>query len=463
VSIALDVVARAIAYEQRRALVIRETSQLSPDPEHVFAIAPVKMVSEERVQAVAFGTPGAEPQVVTLWNPLARDAGELEPFAAALDVYLTATAGASALARIWLPHRAALTLIDVLGFRYRTNKEATESLRKMGGHCRALVEESGRATQQVVAVAGDLLSQHTVSGMPPMKDLHLGALLAWVDPAPGSDPLLVAEQEALLPAAGMMLRDDDDLVERLRRDAKRGDGAARAQIEAVLARAARVEWDRLERARRAYWSLGLLVDSRVSALVTESRERLGWAVANDPSPATRPDALSRLLDDTEYAQAVRADLDVRSDRLMRERARRAGRAVRAEVARIDQPTPNRNPCTLFLRTQQEVLRVRHGTVLSNLANSVVGRVMSVTEDGSGAQLIELLLEKGVRRTTLPGPGTELDWVDGQPFDSRFLLGPIYKMLKADPPALAYEEDLPAPLPRELGGVDLIALAGRLRR
>lgn len=59
-----NVLARAQAREQGRAIVMRENTALAPDPPAVFGIAPVKVVAEEIVQAIAYGRIGEEPRTV---------------------------------------------------------------------------------------------------------------------------------------------------------------------------------------------------------------------------------------------------------------------------------------------------------------------------------------------------------------------------------------------------------------
>ncbi len=77
----IETVARAIAHEQRRAFVVRATSALTADPPSTFGIALVKIVSEEIIQAIAFGDISGPPRIVVRWNPLSRDSSDLEPFA----------------------------------------------------------------------------------------------------------------------------------------------------------------------------------------------------------------------------------------------------------------------------------------------------------------------------------------------------------------------------------------------
>jgi|SRR6516162_11631779 hypothetical protein len=106
-----------------------------------FGFAPIKLVSEEVVQAIAFGDVQGQPTIATRWNPLSRDASAFEAFASALDAYITASMAANRLPRIWVPHEGALRQLELLGHRYRNNQRATASLRRMGAQCRALMEE----------------------------------------------------------------------------------------------------------------------------------------------------------------------------------------------------------------------------------------------------------------------------------------------------------------------------------
>ncbi len=343
-----DVLARARALQAGHAVVVRENIAFAPDPTPAFGIALVKLVSEEIVQAIAYGRIGDEPRTVVRWNPLSRESNELEPFARALDRYLTDAVRRGRLPRVWLPHRAALTLIDLLGWRYRTNQQASDRLRRMGWQCRALAEEAAYAGQQVVAIAGDLLTEHVVTGQLPIKDFHLDALLAWLENLGGGDPAQEADRRALIPAAAMLERRIDDRVEHLRRIAKSGgpsSSAARAEIERLLREGALREWDLLIRGRSAFWALGLPTMPGIGDMVDVSRDRITYALSHDLSPPTNPHSLSRLLDRHERATEAVEAANMVGDRYVRELARQDGRAVRGHVVRIDQPQPNRHPCT----------------------------------------------------------------------------------------------------------------------
>lgn len=459
--------ARVLARNLGRAIPVVERGMLAPDPDEVFGIAPVRVVSEQRVQAIAFGLlEGSPPRVVTIWNPLSRESDELTPFAEALDAYLMDTLREGRLPRIWLPHAAALEIVDILGQRYRTNPNASPALQRMGWQCRAIVEESKYRGQQVLAVAGDLLRAHLATGQSAVEDHHLGALLAWVDPPPGVDPVAAAERQSLIPAAAMLERAVDDEVEYLRSIAKKGNSAraadARRRIEEHLRRGGVREWDLLMRARRAFWGLGL-PPAPLAGLVEKSRERLEISLSYNLRPPSRPDSLANLLYDYELAMEQVEDALVRSDDSVRERARRKGKAVMAEVLAVDQPHRGRHPCTLTLRTTQSVLRVRRGTRLQTLDASVVGRVLTIWEDGTGGTLIELRLEKGVQSTRRPHVGAHMDWVDTVVYDGRYLRRKVNIVVRAVGPALVYGDRLPPAVVRELPAENLASIAEHLRR
>jgi hypothetical protein len=459
-------VARAIARGRGRAIPIVESCKLSPDPELVFGIAPIRVVSEQRIQAIAFGLLNEPPQIVTIWNPLNRKSDDLGPFANALNVYIETAQRRNRLPRIWLPHSAALEIVGILGERYRTNRNASEDLKRMGSQCHAIVEESKYPGQQAVAVACDLLRAHVATGQSAIEDNHLGALIAWINPPKGFDPVNEAERISLIPAAAMLERDIDDEVERLRAIAKRGDniGAIRAreQIQGHLLRSARREWGLLVRARRAFWGLGLS-PARLDALNVESEQRLRFALSNNLNPPSRPHSLANLLYGYELSMDKMEDAMVRSDRSIRERARRKGRAFLTDVIAVNQPKQEQHPCILRLRTVQPILRIRRGTLLQTLDSKVVGRVLTVREDGMGGKLIELRLEKGVRSKIRPAVGALIDWVDTVVYDGKFQLQQTHSQMQVMEPPLIYGARLPAPVTRRLPPSKLITVAEALRR
>lgn len=459
-----DVLARMIAHKERRAVPTRAVFALARDPAKSFGIAIVKMVSEQLVQAIAFGDPDGKPTIVTRWNPLSRETGEMDPFAAALDAYLQGVLARGELPRVWVPHASALTIVELLGHRYRTNQKASAALQRLGWQCRALAEEAKFQGQQVVAVAGDVLRAHVATGQLPVKDGHLGALLSWVMPSPGVDPALEADQRALVPASGVLERQVDDRVERLRKLAKDRGGVGtpeQRQIEKDLRAGALIEWELLQSARRAFWRLGLRDGGdEIDRLAEESRKRIAYQLTNFMNPGRHPHALARELDTHEYAAALAEAADLRGDEMQRERARRKGRAVRTEVTRVVQARRNFKPCVLHLRVLQEVLRVREGTLLQVADGKLTARVEGMEQDASGETLLRVRVEDGVR--SVPPQGTAVEWIDAIPRDMSFMATKVYGSMKAGNNPLSYGMDH-APKPPTKPPRDLLAIAESLKR
>jgi hypothetical protein len=272
------------------------------------------MVSEEVLQAVAFGILGEEPDVVVRWNPLSREVEGLERLAVALDRYLNDQVADDELPRVWLPHGSALSLMETFGHRYRTNREASGELQTLGRHCITLATEARFDGQQVVVDAGAVLRQHVVTGQSPVEDGHLGALLAWIEPDPGSTAIETARRRSLVPASGVLERTADDQVEALRRIGKGNDAAgaaARARIETLLRAGTVTEWNLLLACRQAIFDLPLPVLPGIDRLVAESKERVSYRIRNVVAPAGRAPALARMVEEHEHAAEVAEDVVVR--------------------------------------------------------------------------------------------------------------------------------------------------------
>jgi hypothetical protein len=461
----IDTAARLIAFAERRAIPIRSSSALAPDPVPTFGIAPIRVVAEQFVQAIAYGDLDRTPQVVVSWNPLDRDASFLEPFAFALDAYLQTCVEARQLPRVWLPHGAALEVIDILGHRYRTNRSANDVLQRLGAQCRLLADEASFGGQQLVAIASDVLASHLVTGQSPSEDRHLAALLVWVSPPAGVDPAEEAARQALMPAAAMLERADDDNVEALRQqvwERRVTVAEARPQVEQILRAAALREWELLVQARQAFWQLGLPAGAELDALVQTSLGRIAWQVDRNLNAPSRPNSLAGLLDDMSFAQNQAEFVDVSADAIVRERRLRAGTIVRGEVVRVEQARAGFRPCELTLRTTQPVLRLRAGSMLQLVGARVRGRVLALREQGNGTTLVTLEVVEGVRYRPFPQVGTSGDWSEPEPVDLRKRRRDIYAhMAEAQDPRV-YGEALPPETPRQLND-DIGEIARRLRK
>jgi hypothetical protein len=98
-----NAILRALARNRRRAIVHRRSSGISADPVVTIGIATIKIVTEEQIQAIAFGEIGAEPEVIVRLDPIGRDITDLRPFAAFLGrVIGDGSAAGSPTADCWL-------------------------------------------------------------------------------------------------------------------------------------------------------------------------------------------------------------------------------------------------------------------------------------------------------------------------------------------------------------------------
>src|SRR5690348_17871175 len=109
---------RVLARHLGRAIPIRATSSVGSDPEITIGIATIKIVTEEQVQAIAFGRLDAKPDVIVRLDPISRDVADLVPFATFLGANADAAAALDGSFRVWIPHASALETLDVLGHRY---------------------------------------------------------------------------------------------------------------------------------------------------------------------------------------------------------------------------------------------------------------------------------------------------------------------------------------------------------
>lgn len=460
---AIDVLARARARVRVQSVAVRERATLAGDPPNTFGIGAIRLVSEEHVQAIAFGPINQPANIVTRWHPLGRESSDLSPFALALDRYLTDMLEARLLPRIWVPTTATLELLEMMGHRFHSNREAAPEIQRMGKQLRALAEEASIPGQQVVAVARNLLAEAVRTGQSGAEDGHLGALLAWIVPEPGRDPAEVAAERALIPAAAMLERRIDDAVEALRKEAKRTNPrgmAARKRIERLLELGAQSEWQLLVDSRRAYLGLGLRTD-HLDGLIDESRDRIAYAMSVFPNPGRTPTALLRELDRAEHAIALVEDLDL-TDYATRERARRSGRVFEGEVLAWSERDPRRNGFHIELRVPQEILRARQGSGIRLLDGKIAAEVLAVEADAAGGYRLIVEVSSGVQSRADVAVGTRPDWTDSGVRDVRFRRQRAHRFVKDQAPDLIYG-DLPTPNPRILPADSLVDLVERLRR
>lgn len=462
------VVRRLEAYAARRALPIRSARELTSDPPITLAIATIKIVTEEHVQAIAYGHPDEEPRFTARLDPLGRDATDLVPFARWLIEQMDAALASDRLPRVWIPHEATLETLDVLGHRYERNTQASDDLRRMGAICRVIAREYRHEGQQFLAVASNVLQNHVVTGQSPAEDAHLGSLLAWVSPPPQRDPADLAAERALSPASGVLPnhpgRKDDELVEVLRREWKRAEGPRRdelaGRIQEVLLRAVLDEWQLLAEARSAFWELPLqpgVLDRCLEA----STERVLYALGNGTGPSKYPLARIRDMMELEHAQSTLETARLLEDEVLRAEARAKGRALLGTVTVVDQQRAGQKPCVLTIETTQPELRFRRDEAVMSIGGELRARILEITAVEGGTR-VRMDVTEGVRKgKDLLRIGRTIQWIK-QDGSDRFMQSKLLQGLQTpwmfSPPDPATP---PAP-PRRMAasGVNLLSVAAR---
>jgi len=412
-----DTLTRVLARHLGRALPIRSTSALAADPVDAIGIATVKIVTEEQIQAIAYGPLDAEPTVIARLDPIGRDVADLVPFAEFLKGAVQRALAREGEMRIWVPHSETVAALDVLGHRYWRNQTARPEIVRMGEICRILAHEALFAGQQVIADSAQLLRDHAITGQSRTEDGHLDALLAWFD-AQVADPLEEARMRSRFPASGVLIntpdRRDDDRVDRLRKEAKSQSGARQRathdEIRRILSAGARREWNLMVSARRAFWGLELPTTG-LEDLVALSKRRLSAALTQGHFPARRADKVAIELDELDSAQHTTESCMLEVDDAARDCARRAGASIAGRVVARNQPRPGRRPCTIEVETAQTVVRTRRDDKVRIVGTNVSGVVRDIAIAASGGTRVRVEILNGVRSTGVLVPGARVEIVE----------------------------------------------------
>lgn len=401
-----DTLQRMTARIENRAIPIRGGSSFAADPHETIGIATIKIVTEEQIQAIAYGRLDEPPKVIVRHNPLSRDVSDLLPFAEYLNEWADQVAATGGEGRVWTPHSDAIDTIDVLGHRYGFNDNAPAVVQRMGQVCRILAHEARFPGQQIVADAKQLLSEHAITGLSPAEEGHLGALLVWHDP--GIPDKLQASRDAIrIPASGVLVNTPDfpgdETAERCRRLIKTGSNeeraAAIAEMETILERTVRREWRLMVDAREAYLRLALPT-SGLNDLTKRSFRRLANGLEAGFYPTRAPERIALELEDMNAGSALAEVATLEADPVVRERAAQEGRAFVGTVTAIDQVKPNRNPCTLHVTSAQAVNRLRLSDRVQFAGSNVTGIIRSITATDDNGTCLEIELTKGVRTKSI---------------------------------------------------------------
>ena len=299
-----------------------------------------------------------------------------------------------------------LETLDVLGHRYERNASASESMQRMGAICRALARQHRVAGQQAIVVASSTLLEHVVTGQSPVEDGHLGAVLAWIDPPPGRDVREIAKACSIEPASGVLAnypgKQDDDLVERLRKERKQYHGRPRVRnieqrIRDVLVNAVNREWALLSKARRAFWLLPL-DQADFDECIAASKNRLMNPLGHSHHDTKYVRPRAKYMMELEDAQTNLTEARELFDGVLRAEAAQKGRTVEGVVVAVEQVRPNFKPCRITLSTDQRDLRIRTDERVRLVeASTVTGQVVSITFDEiTGGSTIVIDVKDGVR-------------------------------------------------------------------
>jgi hypothetical protein len=411
-----DTLHRTLARIRGQALPVRTSSGLAPDPEVTIGISTIKIVTEEQIQAIAFGALDVEPTVVVRLDPIGRDVTDMLPFARFMEATVQRSIIADAPMRIWLPHAVTLEALDVLGHRYWHNQQAPAEIVRMGEICRIVAHEATIPGQQLVADATAQLQGHVVTGMAPIEEGHLHAILAWFDQTV-SDPLAEARERIRLPASGILPNTPshryDDRVDRLRKEAKASSGPRRrrleAQIDAMLREWVLHEWRLMVEGRRAFLDLGLPANG-LGDLVAASTRRVAYALANGFFPARQPDKRAAQLSEMEAGQEKADHAALENDPLLREQAMRAGGVVVGTVSAVRQLRPGFKPCEIDVDSAQGVIRFRLDDKIRIVGTNVAGIVRALSATPIGGTRVSIEIESGVRSRGVLTAGARVELI-----------------------------------------------------
>lgn len=461
-----DTLSRVVARHTGRALATRTSSGLSPDPAITIGIATIKIVTEEHIQAIAFGTLDRDPQVVVRLDPIGRDVGDLRPFADFLNATADRALATASAMRVWLPHGVTLEALDVLGHRYWRNENAPDEIRRMGETCRIIAREAMIPGQQLVADAAALLQDHCITGMAPIEEGHLDAILAWFDPAV-TDPLAESRERIRLPASGILPNTPDhpidDRVDRLRKEAKNATGARRHALQAQIADVLRHwilrEWTLLVEGRRAFLALGLPATG-LGSLVEDSAKRVEYDLQNGFYPARAPHRLASELGTLEAGRDKAELAALENDPALREQAMRAGGVVVGTVTTVRQPRRNFKPCDIEVESDQNVIRLRLDDKIKIVGCGVKGVVRGLGTTAAGGTRISIEITDGVRQTGVLSVGARVELLrDAYAFVNHRAL----KETRERQPWIFYGDATPAIPPGRSTGQSALAIARAARR
>jgi hypothetical protein len=209
---ASDAARRVRAWTAGKPLPHYETKHVHlAGPSDALIVAFVRMGGESAPWAVAIGHPDSDPTVLSV--PEARDRDLVAQMVAEIAPTLLAhfrhpefdggrrrIEDSWPFRQLWLPNATHLEMLHHLAYSYSFAKwgDATRAalLRKLGALAGWLFREANRPGQQTVLVGSGVLKDAYVFPSDPVREAHLGYLLAWLRAKGGRETRLRAAMEA---------------------------------------------------------------------------------------------------------------------------------------------------------------------------------------------------------------------------------------------------------------------------
>lgn len=224
----LETVRRLRAWNEGKPLPRGEVINVHvAEDDDALIVAFLRMGGESRPWGVAYGTAATGPHFLTVPEGRNRDlVGDMmSKFAEALLAHFRhpsfsdetpALYATDALRQIWLPgptHLEMLHYIAAAFARTKWDRPDIDTLRSLGNLANCLFLESQRPGQQIVHTATDALQRSYVFPSAPIRQAHLGSLLAWLSGGRTRDTKLKAADLAEKKSVATVL---DPQVERAR-------------------------------------------------------------------------------------------------------------------------------------------------------------------------------------------------------------------------------------------------------
>jgi hypothetical protein len=435
----LDLVAKAISYQKKQAILVatRLKAALQPD---ALLLAPIVMAGEETaLHAIALGTRGQNINILMAADPRDREESNLllAQLGVVIESYFASCRARGTFPQLIVSSSSEARCLDALSERCRAPYQP-EAIQRLGALLAYPCERYEIAGQQCLLSAASLLREHYVFGQSDSE--HLGALLHWMHPTQAStgsacfwEDLRSAEESPMGLRTSVIVDRALEPILKERKEAKQRN-APRRTLEALHQQAHQLLAPEVTRRYQAIESaLSVLESNKLSYLqplqqlsqmeaeefahFMESRDK-GFFIAKQDSAKAATFKLSSREDSFEnYSIAL-----LYHDPIEQARARMSGVIVDATVEAIELDT-NSKRHRVTLRSQQSALHLRKHDELCLLSDPrlqvVVLDIQKTSPTASRSPLskdwrgfgvqITVEITKGMRAVGLPTVGQSLSF------------------------------------------------------